>query len=90
MREESGKWIADLIVTASGRNWAKTHLAAHYELSADIEAPAASVKHRAEWKGPHKKFAVIRIADRVTIQDGFQTKPQAEEWMANHERVTAA
>jgi hypothetical protein len=44
--------------------------------------------HRVEWKGPQRKFTVIRISDDLPVQDGFTTrKAEAQVWLTNHEAV---
>ena len=88
VRLETGEWLLELIVMGVGRNWAKTFLAAKHELQPVDDAPP-SVKHKVEWKGPHLKHCVIRLADGEVIAKGMSEKTEAIAWMANHERVTA-
>lgn len=88
VRQESGEWIVDLILVEVGRNYARVIVAAKHDLRGlESLAPAAAVKHKVERKGDHKKWCVIRIADNALIQEGMLTKAQAEEWLANHERL---
>jgi len=90
VRIDTGEWLLDLIVLQAGRNYARVHLAAKHDLAgASAEVPAGSVKHKVEWKGTHKKWCVIRIADSAMLQEGLQSKELAAEWMNNHERVTS-
>lgn len=90
VRLETGDWIADLIVVSAARNWARVHVAAFHDLAGEsTDVPRSAIKHRVVWKGGHKKHCVLRIADGALIQEGLQTKALAEEWMVNHERVTA-
>lgn len=88
VREETGKWISELVVLDSARNWAKVQQLYFHELG-KREAGGAPKAHRVEWKGPQRKHAVIRTADGEVIQDGFSVKAEAEQWADNHERVTA-
>lgn len=89
VRMETGEWIAQLVVVSTGRNWAQMHLAGLIELEKRNEA-AVAAKHRVDWKGPQKKFSVIRSADQVAIQDGFASRVEADRWLANYERTTSA
>lgn len=90
VRQETGEWICELIVVNAERNWASVHVSAFHDLrKVPTTAPSSSIKHRVIWKGNHKKHCVIRIADAAIIQEGFATAALAQEWMANHERVTA-
>jgi hypothetical protein len=89
VRQEAGEWIIELIVISCERNWASVHIAAFHELGQrDDTAPRASIKHKVVYKGHIKKHCVVRLSDSMAIQEGLQTKAQAEEWLANHERVT--
>lgn len=89
VRQETGEWILELIIVGVGKNWARMFVAAAHELSKTVaEAPRVAIKHKVEYKGAHKKHCVIRLADSALLQEGFATKALAEEWLANHERVT--
>jgi hypothetical protein len=86
---ETSGWLLELLVLSSGRNWAQVHVLAKHTFEApSMDAPAGTAVHKVEWKGPHKKFCVIRIADSALIQEGFESKDAAGLWMANHERVS--
>lgn len=87
--EETGEWMLDLFVLNVGRNWAQVHVLHKYDLEQRSETMPAAQKHKIDWKGPQRKFAVIRIADSQVIQDGFGSKLEAGVWLANHEKVTA-
>ena len=89
VRLETGEWIAELLVMGVGRNWAKVFLVAKHELQPIDDTPLA-IQHKVEWKGPHRKFVVIRTSDSESVQEGFAEKSAAISWMVNHERVTAA
>ncbi|HEY9064717.1 MAG TPA: hypothetical protein VIO33_07010, partial [Burkholderiaceae bacterium] len=88
VREETGAWLAELIVIDGGRNYAKVYMAKlHLFHDTDrIAAPAA--KHRVEWKGPQRKHSVIRIADNQVLQEGFPDKSAASAWLENYEKTT--
>lgn len=84
--EESGAWMLDLLVIQAGRNWAQVHLLAKHELAERTEAMPKAQAHLVEWKGPVRKWSVIRISDSQVLQDGFGSKAEAHAWSANHER----
>jgi hypothetical protein len=88
VRLETGEWLAELLVMGVGRNWAKVYLVTKHELQPVEDTPPA-IKHKVEWKGPHRKHAVIRVADSEVVQEGFSEKSEAVTWMLNHERVTS-
>ena len=87
VRLETGEWVADLMCINVGRNWAQVNLLQKYDLEERSENPVSQT-HKVEWKGPHKKHCVIRIADSSVLQDGFSEKVKAIEWMVNHEKAT--
>lgn len=92
VRVDTGEWMLDLIVIQNGRNFARVHVAAKHDFvtSSASAAPMQSIKHKVEFKGTHKKHCVIRIADSALLQEGFQTKELANEWLTNYERVTVS
>jgi hypothetical protein len=85
---ETGEWMAELICTGVGRNWAQMQVLKHYDLAPPVEALAAAARYRVDWKG--KAFVVVRIADSQVVQGGFANRNDANAWLSNHERVTAA
>lgn len=90
VRAETGDWLLELIVINRGRNWAQVHLAAKHDLAPRAEIMPAAVKHEIKWKGTGKKFCVIRLADSAVVQEGFEDRLVAAQWLANHERATSA
>jgi hypothetical protein len=88
--EETGAWMLDLVVIATDRTWAKVHLLNRYDLAAPTEMPVALEKYTIDWKGPVRKFAVIRKADSQIIQEGFGSRGDATAWLAGHEQVVTA
>lgn len=88
VRIDDGAWIAYLIVTARDRNWARVKLREKIDLVEDNQAaPAATIKHSVEWKGPQFKWTVIRLADGEKVRTGCASKEEAANWMREHERT---
>jgi hypothetical protein len=85
--EETGAWMLELLVINCGRNWAKVQVLHKFELEERSETVPTAQSHRVEWKGPVRKFTVIRISDDLPVQDGFTTRPEAQVWLTNHEAV---
>ena len=79
--------MAHLSVASCSLNWAKVHVLKHYELAA-IDVEADQNVHTVEWKGPQRKFAIIRKSDKELIKDGFADKASAMAAMVEHERLT--
>lgn len=90
VRLETGGWIAELLVLDVGRNYARVFLAHQHELAdAGLDKPVGAVSHKLDWKGPQRKWAVIRLADMAVVQEGFSDKSAAAAWMDNHIRVAS-
>lgn len=87
VREESGSWVAQLLVVDCGRNWAKVHLMQYHDLSRTAAIETPSERYKIEWKGTHHKHSVIRVSDGHVIQNGFGTKDEAMVWLKGHESI---
>lgn len=87
VRLETGEWMLELLVGGVGRNWAQVHLLHQHELTKIADAMPRAQLHIVEWKGPQRKWAVIRLSDGAIIQDGKQSRAEAQAWMEHHEKV---
>lgn len=92
-RCDDGTFWGLLLVLEVGRSWAKVHPLQHEPLTtadvAQTQAVLASDEYRVEWKGPIKKYAVIRNQDNEIIHDGEQRKEGAQEWLQEHLKAYA-
>jgi len=86
---EDGCFFAELYVRAAGRNWAKVALLRHVALE-PITVDMASPEFDVTWKGPHRKFSVVRVADNQIIKDGFEAREQAVDYVKTHVKAMAA
>lgn len=88
-RWEDGSKIAHYRVIFAERTYAKVKLLHVEDLEAPEEgsAPADSLLHEIAWKGPMKRFAVIRKTDRAIVSDGHRDRAAAVAWMMQHERT---
>lgn len=87
VREETGEWVAELMVLRAERNWASVSLLKVHDLtklrqSADAHDASA---YEAKWKGPVKKWAVIRKSDSEVVHDGEASQEQALAWLRQYE-----
>lgn len=87
---ETGEWMLELVCTGVGRNWAQVQILSRHDLTPPVEAMSAAARYSVDWKGPARKFAVIRKSDSQIVQEGFANRNDANAWLSNHERVTAA
>ncbi|KPK74234.1 MAG: hypothetical protein AMJ84_00155 [Acidithiobacillales bacterium SM23_46] len=80
-------WKQVLHVVASGRNYTIVEQEEFYQyksaMVASVDAPS---EYDIEFAGSHYKWRV-RLGDRV-LKDGFETRPLAARWAANHQAAT--
>lgn len=86
---EDGSYFAQLYVRATGTNWAKVSPVSFAQFDKS-EVKHGSSEYEVAWKGPHRMFAVIRLADNEIIKDGFKAKEHAEEYLKSHSKAMAA
>lgn len=86
---EDGSYFAELYVRAAGRNWAKMALLRKIDLE-PVAVAIGSPEFEATWKGPHRKFSVVRLSDNQIIKDGYETREQAIEYIKSHVKAMAA
>jgi hypothetical protein len=90
VRLETGEWMLELLVGGVGRNWAQVHLLHQHELTKLADVMPRAQHHRVEWKGPQRKWAVIRLSDDEILQDGKVSRAEAQAWLEQHEKLTGA
>lgn len=88
-RADDGSWYAEYLVMETSRRWTRMHLlAAHNLTTADVSLTQVKLgEFGIEWKGPARKFCVIRLADQEMIHEGEASKAGAHAWLA--ERIKA-
>ena len=86
IRADDGSWLAEAMVVACDRLWAKVHLLNVYELaSPTVDLPGAQTEVR--WRGPHAKWSVVRISDSEVLHDQCVNKDEAVLWHKNYEKT---
>lgn len=86
VRTDDGTYWAEFLVLASDRTWAKLHLLREARLAL-VDEVETSPEFKVLWKGPHKKFCVIRISDSSAVHEGEQEKGQAVLWLEGYLRT---
>lgn len=88
---EDGSWFAECLVLACDRTWAKVHIK---QLIKFTEADAPDLPGLQEfqvmWRGPHRKWSVIRASDRSVLKEDCKTSDEAQSWLAAHQRTIGA
>ena len=75
-----GKFFAELIVTATGKNWANVVVRDYVELGTP-QAPVTSDKYHIFHQGGNDAWAVTRVSDKVVLANGFDSNEEAVKWM---------
>ena len=90
VRCDDGTYWCEYLVLACDRTYAKVHPLRVISLTTQDVAATQSLAYDMGWKGPHKKFCVIRKSDGAIIHEGEQTKADALAWLSqNQKHVTA-
>ena len=88
-RADDGSWYAEFLVLETSRRWTRMHLLMQANLTTtDVSLTQSKLgEFNIEWKGPARKFCVIRASDQEMIHEGEQSKGTAHAWLA--ERIRA-
>jgi hypothetical protein len=90
IRWDDGVAYAEFLVLSCDRSYAKVKELFHVELTtADVAMSENDASHKIDWKGPHRKFAIIRKADGAIIKEGFDNKKQAQVELESYLNATA-
>lgn len=89
VRSDDGTWVAECLVLGCDRTWAKVFVKNTYKLTTGDVALSQSSKYEVQWKGPQRKWIVLRIADQSILKEGCGTKEEAGAWMREHEKTVA-
>jgi len=89
VRAEDGAWVAQFIVLDCSRTWARLFKIDYHKLTTSDVSMTQAIKHEVKWKGPQRKYAVIRISDSAVITEGHATQEIAMISLKQHEQVTS-
>lgn len=85
---DGGAWYAQLLVTGCSKQHAKMSVLLAQKLRVE-EAPkqedAPKPKFVVEFKGPQRKWSVIRTSDKAYVKEGFDSKEDAAKWLSENE-----
>lgn len=86
---EDGSFFVELLVLNTGTGFAKVMLLREVQLESEADEPLPS-DIEVKWRGPHRKFSVIRKSDNEVLKDSFVERTGAEQWAREYERAVAA
>jgi hypothetical protein len=77
---EDGSAYAELLIIACDKDYTKTVLLTFLDITGGSAAKADG-QFDVQWKGSVKKHCIVRLSDGAVIQEGLQTKVDAEAWL---------
>lgn len=86
---EDSSYFAELLVLKTGIGFAKVLLLRKVDLEEHAPEEDGGIV-AVQWKGPHRKHAVIRKSDGEILKDSFATKVDAEIFARGYERTVSA
>ena|SRR3990167_3495703 len=87
---EDSAYLVEFIVRSAGPNWAHVEmLRSHVFVSAETVVAGAAKVFDVTWGSPHQKFRVQRMSDKEVLRSGFNTKEEANEWLAANLKALA-
>lgn len=83
---EGGAWYAQLLVVGCSKLHAKVAVLSMTKLANEGgKSSEDKAAFTVEFKGPQRKWSVIRVADKAYVKEGFDSKEEAAKWLANNE-----
>lgn len=79
-----GSWWALLLVRAVGRTEAVVQDLIYKELGNAPDASVTDSEFDVVWRGPARKFGVVRKSDKAVVKDEFVVREHAEKWLKGH------
>lgn len=77
VRADDGAYFARLYARAVGAQGVKVEVLEYHDFSKLESVTDETDDFKVEWAGPHHKFRIVRVADAVVMQSGFNDKPTA-------------
>lgn len=74
---EDGSWFAQVFVVSAARQWIKVEVLIYKEFKDSTEEPGADQEYAVQWKGPVRRFCIVRVKDNSCVTENIQTKEEA-------------
>lgn len=91
VRIDTGEFLLELLVKSVGPNWAQVAVLQHHDL-AGVAAEESDARSELEvkFKGPIRKWCVVRKADGEILHEKDESKLAAANWSAQYESTILA
>lgn len=87
---EDGAYFMELLVRDTSRGGIRVVELRRVVFDKVEEVAESFEDHEIKWQGSKIKWAVIRKSDRKKLNDGFEEKDQATQWLRDHRKAFAA
>lgn len=87
VRTDDGLYWALLLVLTADKTWAKVEPLIEKRLQPVNHEQAVDTGYVVEFKGPNRKWSVIRKMDKSAVSEGHADRPSAEAWLGQHLRT---
>jgi hypothetical protein len=87
VRIDTGEFLLELVVKSVGPNWAQVAVLQHHKLVgvADEETSNSHSELDVKFKGPIRKWCVVRKSDDEILHEKEESKLAASTWAAQYE-----
>lgn len=82
---EGSAWYAQLLVVGCSKLHAKVQTLYFVKLTQESKEKKDESKFSVEFKGPQRKWSVIRASDKSYAKEGFDNKEDAQKWLEDNE-----
>lgn len=82
VRTDESAFYAEFYVVSCGKNWAKVKELCFHDL-AKVPITDSTGGFEVKWKGPHRKWAVLRISDGEVVSEKHEDQETAEQAKVN-------
>lgn len=89
VRSDDETFWAEYLVLACDRTWAKVQELRYIVLNKPATEQKEDPDFTVEWKGPHRKFAVVRKMDNAIMKEEFTNRTEANIWLTSYRQSMA-
>lgn len=89
VRDDALSFWAEYLVVACDRTWVKVAKLREVRLT-PVKDTSISPDYEIAWKGPHRRWCVIRLSDRSAVHEGSQDRATATTWLNEYVRNIGA
>lgn len=89
IRDDGMTFWGEYLILAADKTWAKLHKLRESKL-VPVEERSISPDYSVQYKGPHKKYCVVRKSDSSIVHEGAPDRASANVWLEGYARTVGA